>query len=96
MPDPEAVLPNGSLQAHVLSYSAQDHLPRDSTSHNGLNPLTFISYQENATQTCPQGIIPQRRSPIKFTTEIPFGTATSLLTLFLPLPTSGMLLQHLP
>lgn len=45
MPDPGAVLPNGSLQAHVLSYSAQDHLPRDSTSHNGLNPLTFISYQ---------------------------------------------------
>lgn len=49
---------------HVLSHSPQDLLPRDSTSHKGLNPLTLINNYENVTQTCPQGIIPQRRFPI--------------------------------
>lgn len=36
----------------LLSYSMQDHLPRDWAAHSGLSPSTSIINQEHARQAC--------------------------------------------
>lgn len=39
----------------MLSYTLQDSLPRDGTTHSGLNPSTSIINQENVPEDLPTG-----------------------------------------
>lgn len=38
----------------LLSYTTQDHLPRDGTAHSGQGPPMSVNNEENVTQTCSQ------------------------------------------
>lgn len=50
----------------LLSYIAQNHLPRAGTAHLGLGPLTSVINQENTPQTCPWAKLKEHRSPSCF------------------------------
>ena len=45
-------VPYGLLS--LVSYSTQDHLPRDSTAHSEMGPPTSLINQENVPQACSQ------------------------------------------
>ena len=37
-----------------ISYTVQDHLPRNCATHSGLNPSVSVNNQDSPPQTCPQ------------------------------------------
>lgn len=51
----------------LLSYTIPDHLPRNSTAHNGRGPFTSAMKQENAPHDCPQVNL----VGVFFSTEVP-------------------------
>ena len=50
----------------LLSYTAQDHLPRGDTIHSGLSPPTSIADQENAPYTCLQASLMEVFDQLRF------------------------------
>ena len=61
-------------QTHVnLSYTAQDHLSTNGTSHSGVRLPTSINHKDNAPQTCSQANLIQATPQWRCSSQMTLG-----------------------